>query len=48
VDNYTQGFPVMGHVMNLASWVLVGGVVGILAGVTFGESCAILSPIGFI
>ena len=34
--------------MNLASWVLVGGVAGILAGITFGESCAILSPIGFI
>ncbi len=33
--------------MNLASWVLVAGVGGILAGVTFGESCAILSPIGF-
>ncbi|HEY7245021.1 MAG TPA: cation:dicarboxylase symporter family transporter [Xanthobacteraceae bacterium] len=33
--------------MNLASWVLVGGVAGILAGITFGESCAILSPIGF-
>jgi Na+/H+-dicarboxylate symporter/ABC-type amino acid transport substrate-binding protein len=34
--------------MNLASWVLVGGVAGILAGITFGESCAILSPIGFV
>src|SRR5215475_12684295 len=34
--------------MNLATWVLVGGVAGILAGITFGESCAILSPIGFI
>src|SRR5262249_46765247 len=34
--------------MNLASWVLVGGVAGIVAGITFGESCAILSPIGFI
>jgi Na+/H+-dicarboxylate symporter/ABC-type amino acid transport substrate-binding protein len=34
--------------MNLASWVLVGGAAGILAGVLFGESCAILSPIGFI
>src|ERR1700716_4132543 len=34
--------------MNLASWVLVGGVAGILAGITFGESCEILSPIGFI
>ena len=34
--------------MNLATWVLVGGVAGILAGITFGESCAILSPIGFV
>jgi Na+/H+-dicarboxylate symporter len=34
--------------MNLASWVLVGGVAGVVAGITFGESCAILSPIGFI
>ena len=34
--------------MNLASWVLVGGVAGVLAGITFGESCAILSPIGFV
>jgi proton glutamate symport protein len=34
--------------MNLASWVLVGAVAGVIAGVTFGESCAILSPIGFI
>jgi proton glutamate symport protein len=34
--------------MNLASWVLVGGVAGILIGITFGESCAILSPIGFV
>src|SRR5882672_3172523 len=34
--------------MKLASWVLVGGVAGILAGITFGESCAILSPIGFV
>ena len=33
--------------MNLASWVLVGGVLGVLAGITFGESCAILSPLGF-
>lgn len=33
--------------MNLASWVLVGGAAGILAGIVFGESCAILSPIGF-
>ncbi len=33
--------------MNLASWVLVGGAAGILAGIMFGESCAILSPIGF-
>jgi proton glutamate symport protein len=34
--------------MNLASWVLVGGVAGILTGITFGESCAVLSPIGLI
>src|SRR5215471_3169972 len=34
--------------MNLATWVLVGGVAGILAGITFGEGCAILSPIGFV
>jgi len=34
--------------MNLASWVLEGGVAGILAGITFGESCAVLGPIGFI
>ena len=34
--------------MNLATWVLVGGIAGILAGITFGEGCAILSPIGFI
>jgi proton glutamate symport protein len=34
--------------MNLASWVLVGGVAGILVGIMFGESCAILSPIGFV
>lgn len=33
--------------MNLASWVLVGGLAGILAGITFGERCAVLSPIGF-
>src|SRR6185437_5431662 len=33
--------------VNLASWVLVGGVLGVLAGITFGESCAILSPLGF-
>jgi Na+/H+-dicarboxylate symporter len=33
--------------MNLASWVLVGGLVGVLAGITFGERCAVLSPIGF-
>lgn len=33
--------------MNLASWVLMGGAAGILAGIMFGESCAILSPIGF-
>jgi proton glutamate symport protein len=34
--------------MNLASWVLVGGVAGVLAGITFGESCAVLGSIGFI
>src|SRR5262245_43993557 len=34
--------------MNLASWVLVGGAAGILAGIMFGGSCAVLSPIGFI
>ena len=34
--------------MNLASWVLVGGVAGVLAGITFGDYCAILSPIGFV
>jgi Na+/H+-dicarboxylate symporter len=33
--------------MNLASWVLVGGVAGVLAGIMFDESCAILSPVGF-
>ncbi|HEY7296340.1 MAG TPA: cation:dicarboxylase symporter family transporter [Xanthobacteraceae bacterium] len=33
--------------MNLASWVLVGGLAGVLAGITFGERCAVLSPIGF-
>ena len=33
--------------MNLASRVLVGGVAGVLVGITFGERCAILSPIGF-
>ena len=33
--------------MNLASWVLVGGAAGILAGIMFGEGCAVLSPIGF-
>jgi Na+/H+-dicarboxylate symporter len=33
--------------MNLAAWVVVGGVAGILAGIVFGEGCAILSPIGF-
>ena len=33
--------------MNLAAWVVVGGVAGILAGIMFGEGCAILSPIGF-
>jgi proton glutamate symport protein len=32
--------------MNLASWVLVGGAAGILAGIMFGEDCAVLSPIG--
>lgn len=34
--------------MNLASWVLVGGLAGVLAGITFGERCAVLSPVGFI
>jgi Sodium:dicarboxylate symporter family len=34
--------------MNLASWVLVGGVAGILTGIMFGESCAVLSPLGLI
>src|SRR5262252_9387497 len=34
--------------MNLASWVVVAGVGGIVAGLTFGEACAYLSPIGFI
>src|SRR5262245_24366750 len=34
--------------MNLASWVLVGGAAGILAGIMFGGSCAVLSPIGTI
>lgn len=33
--------------MNLASWVLVGGVAGIAAGAFFGDGCAILQPIGF-
>src|SRR5215813_6396142 len=33
--------------MNLASWVLVGGAAGILAGIVFGDDCAILNPIGF-
>jgi len=33
--------------MNLASWVLVGGAAGILAGTVFGDDCAILNPIGF-
>ena len=33
--------------MNLASWVLVGGAAGVVAGVLFGDACAILSPIGF-
>src|SRR5215813_1778078 len=34
--------------MNLASWVLVGGLAGVLAGIMFGERCAVLSPVGFI
>jgi len=34
--------------MNLASWVVVAGVAGIAAGITFGEACAYLSPIGYI
>ncbi len=33
--------------MNLASWVLIGGVAGILTGLFFGSDCAVLSPIGF-
>jgi len=33
--------------MNLAGWVLVGGTVGVAAGVVFGDRCAVLSPIGF-
>jgi hypothetical protein len=33
--------------LNLASWVLVGGAVGIAAGVRFGDVCAMLRPVGF-
>ena len=33
--------------MNLASWVLVGGAAGIVAGVLFGDACAMLRPVGF-
>ena len=33
--------------MNLAFWVLIGGVAGILAGLFFGDYCATLAPVGF-
>jgi len=33
--------------VNLAYWVLIGGVAGIVAGLFFGDYCAALAPIGF-
>jgi len=33
--------------VNLAHWVLIGGVAGIAAGLFFGDYCGALAPIGF-
>ena len=33
--------------MNLALWVLIRGIAGMLAGLFFGDYCAVLPPVGF-